>query len=246
MNSIDYYNKMHEILSDNNTYININKDPTNMMTNQTHTLLTRWKKKRYIDQSTIQSIQIVLKKDRFISGRYLTISYIYLIIQVERIYMKTILAIITSPLILIEKNILITIHKFMNTINTLNRFIKLGKNKLEKMKQCDVIYKISCLDCDSSYVGQTKRKAKTRIKEHKVNINKSKDSLTVLSQHQIDCGHKINWDDIQVLDIEPFFQKRIMSEMIFIKKQIDGLNKQNDTEKLPETYFPLLSIIPPT
>ncbi|KYM78284.1 hypothetical protein ALC53_11309, partial [Atta colombica] len=48
-----------------------------------------------------------------------------------------------------------------------------------KMEQCDVIYKIS-LDCDSSYVSQTKRKAKMRIKEHKANIKKLKDSLTVL------------------------------------------------------------------
>jgi len=56
---------------------------------------------------------------------------------------------------------------------------------------------------------------------------------------------KINWDNNQVLDIEPFFQKRITLEMIFIKKQIDGLNKQKDTEKL-ETYFPLLSITPST
>ena len=58
----------------------------------------------------------------------------------------------------------------------MNHFIKLGKDKLEKMEQCDMIYKINCLDCDSSYVGQTKKKAKTRIKEHKANI-KRKDSL---------------------------------------------------------------------
>ncbi|KYQ49867.1 hypothetical protein ALC60_11042 [Trachymyrmex zeteki] len=37
-----------------------------------------------------------------------------------------------------------------------------------------MVYKISCLDRDSSYVDQTKRKAKTRIKEYKANIKKSK------------------------------------------------------------------------
>ena len=35
-----------------------------------------------------------------------------------------------------------------------------------------MIYKISCLDCDVSYVGQTKRKVKTRIKEYKANIKR--------------------------------------------------------------------------
>jgi len=47
-------------------------------------------------------------------------------------------------------------------INNLSHFIKLGKDRLEKMEQCDVVYKISCLNCDSSYVGQTKRKIKNR------------------------------------------------------------------------------------
>jgi len=43
-------------------------------------------------------------------------------------------------------------------MNILNRFIKLGKDKLEVMEQCDVVYKINCFDCYFSYVGQIKRK----------------------------------------------------------------------------------------
>ncbi|KYQ49246.1 hypothetical protein ALC60_11693, partial [Trachymyrmex zeteki] len=41
MDSKEYYTKMHKILSDKKTYTNINKDPLNMITKQTHTLLTR-------------------------------------------------------------------------------------------------------------------------------------------------------------------------------------------------------------
>ncbi|KYN28656.1 hypothetical protein ALC57_01909 [Trachymyrmex cornetzi] len=63
-------------------------------------------------------------------------------------------------------------------INRLNRFIKTGKDCLCKDDQCDV-YRISCLDCESSYVGQTKRKLKTRIKEHKADIRKSTDAMSV-------------------------------------------------------------------
>ena len=95
------------------------------------------------------------------------------------------------------------------------------------MERCDVVYKISCLNCDSSCVDQIKRKVKTRIKEHKANIKKSKDSFTILSQHQIE-GRSQNLDNVQVLDIEPRFQKKIMSEMILIKKQIDDLNVQSE------------------
>jgi len=35
------------------------------------------------------------------------------------------------------------------------------------MEHCNVVYKISCLDCDVSYIGQMKKKVKTKTKEHK-------------------------------------------------------------------------------
>ncbi|KYN14843.1 hypothetical protein ALC57_12952, partial [Trachymyrmex cornetzi] len=35
----------------------------------------------------------------------------------------------------------------------------------------NVVYKINCKNCDASYVGQTGRKLKTRINEHKNDIN---------------------------------------------------------------------------
>jgi len=66
-------------------------------------------------------------------------------------------------------------------MNKLNKFIKLDKNKLEKTEQCNVIYKISCLD--STYVGQTKRKLKIKIKEHKSNIKKTLESMSIVSLH---------------------------------------------------------------
>lgn len=41
--------------------------------------------------------------------------------------------------------------------NTLKNFIRTGKDTLDKMSACDVVYKINCSNCDVSYVGQTKR-----------------------------------------------------------------------------------------
>jgi len=104
--------------------------------------------------------------------------------------------------------------------NMLNSVIKLGKDKSEKMEQCHAIYKISCFDCDASYVGQTKRKVKTKLKEHIIRriLRNPKDSRTIVSEHQLKYGYKLNWDNILVLDSEPCFHKRLVSEMIFIKK----------------------------
>jgi len=96
------------------------------------------------------------------------------------------------------------------------------------MEHCNVVYKISCFDYDVSYIGQTKRKIKTRIKEYKANIKKSKGLRTVVSEHQLENGHELDWKNISLLDLESCFQKRLMSEMIFIKKQINVTNIQND------------------
>ena len=42
---------------------------------------------------------------------------------------------------------------------------------------------------------------------------------------------------MDILDVEPSYNKRLISEMIHIKKQRQGINKQNDTESLPEPYL---------
>jgi len=55
--------------------------------------------------------------------------------------------------------------------NTLNKFIKRDKDKIDPMSQTDCVYKIDCSDCEMTYVGQTKRKLGTRIREHKADIN---------------------------------------------------------------------------
>ena len=60
---------------------------------------------------------------------------------------------------------------------------------------------------------------------HKANIKKSKSSRIVVSEHQLEYGHELDWENISLLDSEPCFQKRLISEMIFIKKQIKAIYK---------------------
>jgi len=39
----------------------------------------------------------------------------------------------------------------------LNNFIKRCKDRIDPKSHNEVVYKINCLNCDCSYVGQTKR-----------------------------------------------------------------------------------------
>jgi len=61
-----------------------------------------------------------------------------------------------------------------------------------------------------SHISQTvmshiRRKIKTRIKEHKANIKRSKNSRTVISEHQLEYGHALDWENISLLDSELCF-----------------------------------------
>jgi len=50
----------------------------------------------------------------------------------------------------------------------------------------------------------------------------------------------MDWENVKVLDFEPKYYKRLISEMIHIKKQKNGLNLNSDTELLDESYFDIL------
>ncbi|EZA46481.1 hypothetical protein X777_00115, partial [Ooceraea biroi] len=128
--------------------------------------------------------------------------------------------------------------------NSLNKFIKVKKDPIEKMSHCNVVYKISCCDCEASYVGQTKRQLSTRVNEHKKDINKKSGSPSVISTHRMNFGHNFKWNDVQILDEEDSFRRRLISEMINIKRQLKPLNLQSDTDFLSNDYLPILSKFP--
>jgi len=65
---------------------------------------------------------------------------------------------------------------------------------------------------------------------------------SVISDHRLELNHDFEWEKINILDTEPSWKKRIVSEMIDIKKQQSGINKQSDTEFFLENYLPLLNI----
>lgn len=73
-------------------------------------------------------------------------------------------------------------------------------------------------DCTALYVGQIKRQPITRVKEHKATINRPADSLSVVSNHRL-TGHAFGWDEVKILDKEPSYLRRIISEMIYIIRQ---------------------------
>jgi len=68
---------------------------------------------------------------------------------------------------------------------------------LEPHSRNNIIYKINCRGCKSTYVGQTKRNLKTRVKEHQNNINKKTGNLSVISEYRLEKNHDFEWEIVE-------------------------------------------------
>jgi len=72
----------------------------------------------------------------------------------------------------------------------------------------------------------------------KLNLNK----LSVISKHINLFNHSsFNWNNVEILDVEHNYFKRLTSEIIHIKEQKNGINLQTDSELLSEEYSTILS-----
>ncbi|KYN50317.1 hypothetical protein ALC62_11555, partial [Cyphomyrmex costatus] len=119
-----------------------------------------------------------------------------------------------------------------STLNRLDKFIKVQKDITNQNCKNHVVYKIKCRDCESTYVGQTKRQLQTRIKEHRNNIRLDSSKHSVIFQHIIEYGHNFDWENVDIMDVEHNYKKRLISEMLHIKEQPKGLNYMRDTERV--------------
>jgi len=57
-------------------------------------------------------------------------------------------------------------------------------------------------------------------------------------------SHSFDWDNIQILDTEPNYYKRSISEMLHIKEQANGINAQTDIELLTNSTSTFLTVFP--
>ena len=124
--------------------------------------------------------------------------------------------------------------------NKLNKYIKVQKDICPHTSKNNVVYKISCNNCDASYVGQTSRKLKTRITEHRNHIRHNTSVRSVVTEHRRQLDHEFKWDEVVILNEESCYRRRLVSEMLNIRKQKNGLNLQTDTDGLHKTYIPII------
>ena len=133
----------------------------------------------------------------------------------------------------------------------LNKIIKLGKDVLEKSEVSNVVYKLECISCDKTYLGQTKRLLNIRREEHKNNFNlKNKKYHNVIAKRRTEnrredeVPHDFDRNNIQILYKENNLYKRLFAEMINIKKVKESiLNKITYTDSYSNAYNVIIDFI---
>ena len=134
------------------------------------------------------------------------------------------------------------IYKNTNTFHK-EIFSKL-KDNTDLLLQSEIIYSINCNSCNAIYIGQTKQYLKNRINQHKNSIQKKKLTPnipnTALSDHAVDNLHNFNFNNVKILNKETNYKKRLILEMIHIKKELKSINYRTDITNLNSIYNNLI------
>ena len=83
-------------------------------------------------------------------------------------------------------------------------------------KNC--VYEVPSNGCDQVYIGQTKRKLKVRLAEHRRAVVNGEQEKSGISEHCWDHNHSVDWENVKVLCREPNRLKREIKETIEMKK----------------------------
>jgi len=139
---------------------------------------------------------------------------------------------------------------------TLRNFVVHPKDKVKDEEKTELIYRVPCKNCSSSYVGETGRKFGLRIKEHKKEVDSftagtqtrasraRESSVThksAITDHAVEENHVIDWDKAKVVDREAQRQTRWIKEALWIRKTPMCMNRDAGSYQLSHTWDQVIS-----
>jgi len=108
-------------------------------------------------------------------------------------------------------------------------------DKIKKFEQTNIVYKINCNDCDKVYIGETKQNLSQRLKQHDYDIRTKKEN-TAIAEHCKNENHKIDLNNITIIDKEKNTTKRKLLEAFHISKNKRSINYKTDSLELNKFY----------
>ena len=98
---------------------------------------------------------------------------------------------------------------FSSSSTSLRSTLTRTKSSIPSPSTSNVIYRIPCLDCPASYIGQTKRTVLTRITDHErhYRLDKPTDSYGNIKSapalHALKSSHTMGWNNMEILTTAP-------------------------------------------
>ena len=110
-------------------------------------------------------------------------------------------------------------------------FLYSNKDRLQPSTATHIVYSVKC-KCDEEYIGETKRAAETRMKEHKDAIRLAHTEKSAIAQHVHEQAepHDIDWQSWSVIDRARGQTERKVREALHIKLRKPGLNRDKGAE----------------
>ena len=100
---------------------------------------------------------------------------------------------------------------------------------LKTICKCGVVYQLTCQYCEASYIGETERALKQRLKEH---IKAS----SPVGHHMGYNKHKVDSQNIRIVDRDSRWFQRGVREAIRILSRSPTLNRDRGRHNLPSVY----------
>ena len=105
------------------------------------------------------------------------------------------------------------------------------KDRINRSQRSKVVYRANCWDCDSFYVGKTKRRLHDRKTEHFKALSQGCHA-SALADHVISTGHNIKWDHFDILTTGKSDLQCKIKETLLISELKPSLNENVGSEKL--------------
>ena len=124
-------------------------------------------------------------------------------------------------------------------ITTLRRLLTNVKDKDKPEDRQGAVYKITCCDCQASYIGETSTNLSTRLTEHKL-ATKNGDVKNHIAEHHLKTKHQIDWDSATCITYSTDYYQRLTLESWFTNLEQTPLNR---SQQLPVPYKRLIDEI---
>jgi hypothetical protein len=113
------------------------------------------------------------------------------------------------------------------------------KDPVKMENRANVVYEIPCGSCEVRYIGETGRRLRDRLYEHKTAIRKCDAKASALVEHVVTEDHLPAWDKVRVLrGCSSYFQRK-WAEAVEIRTHPTVLNRV-DGAKLDGIYTTVL------